>query len=290
MDVLVQRPFFRSHSPIGRCTRAYLAYALKEQRLVFFKDTWRVVHKRLIPERQICADLERAEVPFVPGVLCGGDVMLNGEHGKTQCLEWVKKWKDLAVGFHELRDFGAPPRVSRRVRPMVEAFPPVVPHDGNVAHSQHSGSSSPTSATIPGIPPPPHIAFPRVPLLPPASSSVLSGRSVRSKRSIDDIDDDNDANIPAAAQSSTLALRPTKKPRSTSISANAEAGHTKPTKPKKSKKTVKVPVGKTNTIKEVSRPGKPVKKVRSGDLGDGGVVSTRRRGLRSSTAARSASQ
>ncbi|KAI0686850.1 hypothetical protein BC835DRAFT_1287292, partial [Cytidiella melzeri] len=105
MEVLVQRPFFRSHSPIGRCTRAYLAYALERHDLVFFKDTWRVVHKRLIPERQICADLERAEVPFVPGVLCGGDVTLNGEHGTTQCLEWAKKLKDLAVGFHELRDF-----------------------------------------------------------------------------------------------------------------------------------------------------------------------------------------
>ncbi|KAI0688598.1 hypothetical protein BC835DRAFT_1419038 [Cytidiella melzeri] len=638
MEVLVQRPFFRSHSPIGRCTRAYLAYSLERHDLVFFKDTWRVVHKRLIPERQICADLERAEVPFVPGVLCGGDVMLNGEHGTTQCLEWAKKLKDLAVGFHELRDFqhhrlvqhlaypvecapwskqfvvafcdclaamdlamqkcglvhrdisignvmlnasaaaqgvladwdhsgqvelsegqahqrfrtgtwqfmsialledplkaheplddlesvfwallfgamhrfdhikdatiiiamfdeknltqladgstayvggslkfaalgkihkglhfkclplqnlicrlanewkkyyvlrdeveagtsnvqGAPvvdevpaeierpaidleeeqspdeltsdvraryetlrtklsnPKYWRKIfqdalkqpgwlmdvipdpyprstekadtrvhqraaestlvsgkemasrdenlaalRPaqveepepqlhpeeeyrsnegrtaesdltepdemqmdgtghpeltMSQQFPPVVPHDGNVAHSQHSGSSSPTSATIPGIPPPPHIAFPRVPLLPPASSSVLSGRSVRSKRSIDDIDDDNDANIPAAGQSSTLAPRPTKKPRSISIIANAEAGPSKSTKHKKSKKTAKVPVDKTKTTKEASRPGKPAKKVRSGDLGDGGVVSTRRRGLRSSTAARSASQ
>ncbi|KAI0702841.1 hypothetical protein BC835DRAFT_1410873 [Cytidiella melzeri] len=105
MDILIQRPFFRSHSPIGRGTRAYLAYAIKEHELVFFKDTWRVVHKRLVPERQICADLEAAEIPFVPSVLCGGDVTSNGDYGKTQCLTWAKKLRHLAVGFSELRDF-----------------------------------------------------------------------------------------------------------------------------------------------------------------------------------------
>ncbi|KAI0702995.1 hypothetical protein BC835DRAFT_1410786 [Cytidiella melzeri] len=179
---------------------------------------------------------------------------------------------------------------------MSQQFPPVVPLDDDDVHSQHSGPSSPASATagIPGIPPPPPIAFPRVPLLPPASSSLLSGRSVRSKRSIDDIEDDNDdANFPAVCQPSTLAPRPTKKPRSISISANAEAGPSNPKSSKSKKAAAKAAVDKTRTIKEDSRPGKAAKKknVRSGDLVGGAVVSTRRQGLRSAAAAqRSASR
>ncbi|KAI0703025.1 hypothetical protein BC835DRAFT_1500545, partial [Cytidiella melzeri] len=104
VDVLVQRPFFR-HFFIGRGTRAYLAYAITERELLFLKDTWRVVHDRLIPERKVCADLENAEIPTVSGVLCGGDVKPNGTRGRTRCLLWAKVLKQLPLGYSALRIF-----------------------------------------------------------------------------------------------------------------------------------------------------------------------------------------
>ncbi|KAI0703015.1 hypothetical protein BC835DRAFT_1410814 [Cytidiella melzeri] len=71
MNILIQRPLCRSHSPIGPSTRVYLAYAIHERELLLFKDT----------------------------ALCGGDVKLNGERGLTRCLAWAEKMTELPVGF-----------------------------------------------------------------------------------------------------------------------------------------------------------------------------------------------
>ncbi|KAI0089433.1 hypothetical protein BDY19DRAFT_1056459 [Irpex rosettiformis] len=90
VQILIQAPFFRTHSALGRATRGYIAYHLELRILVFFKDTWRVDHKRLIAERSIFRQLSDAGVLFIPEVLCGGDVTANGERGTTRCLEWVK--------------------------------------------------------------------------------------------------------------------------------------------------------------------------------------------------------
>ncbi|KAI0089391.1 hypothetical protein BDY19DRAFT_101525 [Irpex rosettiformis] len=89
VDVLVQRPFFRSHSALGRATRGYIAYHPTQRILMFLKDTWRVDHNRLIPERTLCRQLVEAEVPFVPQIIWGGDVLVNEERGITRCLKWA---------------------------------------------------------------------------------------------------------------------------------------------------------------------------------------------------------
>jgi hypothetical protein len=104
VEVIIQRPFFRHFSAIGRATRGYIAYHLKLQRLMFLKDTWRVVHHMLTPERSICAMLKSVGNAFVPDVLCGGDVQANGEHDTTQCESWLQL-QTLPVGHGELRLF-----------------------------------------------------------------------------------------------------------------------------------------------------------------------------------------
>lgn len=60
LDIVVQRPFYHPHTPIGRSTRAYIAYDVHAMRLLFFKDTWRVVHDLLQPESKLYARLRLA--------------------------------------------------------------------------------------------------------------------------------------------------------------------------------------------------------------------------------------
>lgn len=102
--ILIQAPFFRTHSALGRATRGYIAYHIPLRKLIFFKDTWRVVHNRLIPEREILRSLSDASVPNIPEVLSGGDVTLNGERDRALNLRWVQRILSSAKFLHP-RDF-----------------------------------------------------------------------------------------------------------------------------------------------------------------------------------------
>lgn len=101
-EVLVKRPFFSSPSVLGRGTRGYLAYALKAKKLLFMKDTWRVVHERLIAEGTTLANFNDLQIEHVPQLECGGDVV--GELQETRVLEWAMKQK-LQIVYSKLRVF-----------------------------------------------------------------------------------------------------------------------------------------------------------------------------------------
>ncbi|GJE92077.1 hypothetical protein PsYK624_082300 [Phanerochaete sordida] len=74
-ELVVLRPFAGDCSLFGRSTRAYLAYDIKARRLVFFKDTWRANDDCQRAESDILRDLHANNVPFVPKVLYGSDVL-----------------------------------------------------------------------------------------------------------------------------------------------------------------------------------------------------------------------
>ena len=82
MDLIIRRPFAGHSSLLGRATRAYIAYDLHEQRLVFMKDAWRIDHPKLQAESKTYGFLKQHGVPFVPELLSGGDVM--SRKGKPQ--------------------------------------------------------------------------------------------------------------------------------------------------------------------------------------------------------------
>lgn len=103
-DVLIQRPFFRIHSVLGRATRGYIAYLLSDNSLKFLKDTWRVVHDRLTAERTLCHTLDQAGVRNVPQGVFGGDVTANGERDGTHGLAWAVDQK-LSVLYTNVRLF-----------------------------------------------------------------------------------------------------------------------------------------------------------------------------------------
>ena len=90
-DVIIQKPFEVCRSPAGRATRAYLAYSLTEQRLVFLKDSWRVAVMDLSDEDSIYFKLIEENVPHIPRVLCAGDVVVDGVVQETQTQALAQK-------------------------------------------------------------------------------------------------------------------------------------------------------------------------------------------------------
>ena len=80
-DLIVNRPFICHPAVSGRATRAYIAYDVQQERLVFFKDSWRDTDHALRPEFQTYHDLHAHDVPNVPQIFYGGDVVSDdGTH------------------------------------------------------------------------------------------------------------------------------------------------------------------------------------------------------------------
>ena len=52
-------------SPTGRSTRTFKALCMQTKKIVFLKDTWRVISDGLLPEDQIYAKLAEVQVPHV---------------------------------------------------------------------------------------------------------------------------------------------------------------------------------------------------------------------------------
>jgi len=62
-------------TPACRGTRTSSAYDLVGDRVVFFKDSWRIEADDILPEGQIYAELNAQNVPHVPVCLAYGDVI-----------------------------------------------------------------------------------------------------------------------------------------------------------------------------------------------------------------------
>ncbi|KIP02466.1 hypothetical protein PHLGIDRAFT_292527 [Phlebiopsis gigantea 11061_1 CR5-6] len=81
-ELIVRRPFAGHSSLFGRATRAYIAYDLRERRLVFMKDAWRIDNPKLRPEFNTYQSLQHHGIPHMPTVFYGGDV--RGSDGEVQ--------------------------------------------------------------------------------------------------------------------------------------------------------------------------------------------------------------
>ncbi|GJE92087.1 hypothetical protein PsYK624_082400 [Phanerochaete sordida] len=87
-DLIVNRPLVAHPSLCGRATRAYIAYDIQQQRLVFTKDSWRDADHGLQPEFDIYRKLHANGVPHVLPALYGGDVSgTSGALHVTQAQE-----------------------------------------------------------------------------------------------------------------------------------------------------------------------------------------------------------
>ncbi|EIW53022.1 uncharacterized protein TRAVEDRAFT_53439 [Trametes versicolor FP-101664 SS1] len=72
---LVGKPAFRASGMAGRGTRGYVALDCKTGRFVWLKDTWRTYLDLLDQEGTVLAHLNSKGVPYVPTLICHGDVL-----------------------------------------------------------------------------------------------------------------------------------------------------------------------------------------------------------------------
>ncbi|KAI0077404.1 hypothetical protein K474DRAFT_1595971, partial [Panus rudis PR-1116 ss-1] len=91
---IVRRPFTGSRSLFGRATRGYVALRVYDdseevttsalpKRLVFLKDSWRIVEDEMEREVDIYEDLKSNHVPFIPSVLGAGDARRTYVHHRV---------------------------------------------------------------------------------------------------------------------------------------------------------------------------------------------------------------
>ncbi|TBU51851.1 hypothetical protein BD310DRAFT_278720 [Dichomitus squalens] len=72
---LVCKHEFRACGIAGRGTRGYVALDCATIRFVWLKDAWRANYEKMDQEGVMLGSLNSAEVPFVPTLLCHGDIL-----------------------------------------------------------------------------------------------------------------------------------------------------------------------------------------------------------------------
>lgn len=75
-DFIVGKPNFLSSALAGRGTKGYIAIDMADPAgpFVYLKDAWRVDHPRMKQEGSILSSLNAAGVPYIPTLVCHGDV------------------------------------------------------------------------------------------------------------------------------------------------------------------------------------------------------------------------
>ncbi|KAI0791329.1 hypothetical protein C8Q75DRAFT_732431 [Abortiporus biennis] len=86
-DFLVGRTLYSSPSIIGRGSKVFVAYDMKDHRLVLLKDVWRVLSSCLHPEHEVYAKLKASNVKHIATVVCAGDVV--GPYTRTLTQEYI---------------------------------------------------------------------------------------------------------------------------------------------------------------------------------------------------------
>lgn len=74
-EYIVCKPFMDADSPCGRATRAYYAWGLEEQELLFLKDAWRPDVSGVLSEADVYDLLEKIKIRARPHVYIAGDVL-----------------------------------------------------------------------------------------------------------------------------------------------------------------------------------------------------------------------
>ncbi|TBU21260.1 hypothetical protein BD311DRAFT_772379, partial [Dichomitus squalens] len=84
---LVCKPEFRAKGMAGRGTRGYVAVDCTTKQFVWLKDAWRANYKKVDQEGVMLGSLNSVEVPFVPTLLCHGDILQQ----KTATPDWWER-------------------------------------------------------------------------------------------------------------------------------------------------------------------------------------------------------
>jgi hypothetical protein len=129
---LITKPTYMGiGSPTGRSTRTFQALSLTTKKLVFLKDTWRVIHPGVLPEHDIYASLASKEVPHVATMIAYHDMLNEATQTKDFAgEEWVRfKDSDPPRSFRKfqhyrlvLKEVGRPLQSFENVKELVQVF------------------------------------------------------------------------------------------------------------------------------------------------------------------------
>jgi hypothetical protein len=81
---IIPRPHARPILPIGRFTRASIAYDVERNKLVLLKDSWRLLIDSVTPEGEVYAKLSNGNVPNVPVCSLACDIGDASGNHRTQ--------------------------------------------------------------------------------------------------------------------------------------------------------------------------------------------------------------
>ncbi len=128
--LVVGKPFCQPLSPCGRATRGYIAWDLVQEKLVFLKDTWRVVSPGSLSEREAYEQLKGHGVPHLPTVIAAADVMdLTGNYQRTLTQDfaghsWCRPHDSLRLLVHHrvVQELALPLSMVRNSKQLVKAI------------------------------------------------------------------------------------------------------------------------------------------------------------------------
>ncbi len=128
--LVVGKPFCQPLSPCGRATRGYIAWDLVQEKLVFLKDTWRVVSPGSLSESEAYERLEGHGVPHLPTVIAAADVMdPTGIYQRTLTQDfaahaWCRPHDSLRLLVHHrvIQELALPLSMVRNSKQLVKAI------------------------------------------------------------------------------------------------------------------------------------------------------------------------
>ena len=85
LTLIIGQYHAQNYSPTGRGTKGYFAYVMGQSRLVFLNLVWRANSQDIWPEHETYRNLYDANVPNIPQLITGGDVLhTSGEKIRTR--------------------------------------------------------------------------------------------------------------------------------------------------------------------------------------------------------------
>ena len=124
---IVGKPtYMGASSPTGRSTRAFTAFCERDKKLVFLKDTWRVIISGQLPERKIYEKLHKNNVRNIARLIKGADILEHKTitHEATEIFpnknfSTIRKFRHYRLA---LEDVGHDLRKISKVKDLVKVF------------------------------------------------------------------------------------------------------------------------------------------------------------------------
>ena len=127
--LLITKPTYMGiGSPTGRSTRTFKALSLTTKKLVFLKDTWRVIHPGVLPEHDTYELLASKQVSHVATMITYHDILTEVTKTKDFADEkWVRfkgprSFRKFQHYRLVLKEVGRPVQSFRNVKELIQVF------------------------------------------------------------------------------------------------------------------------------------------------------------------------